>query len=180
MNWLITGGCGFIGSQLVNELLLCEDYNIRIIDNFSSTSIISLPFNLSKDDVIDCNFDVDWKKKLEIVCLDVLNLEELNPLFALADVVIHLAANTGVQVSIDRPLDDCHNNVLGTLNVLEACRINQVKKMVFASSGAPLGGQNPPLHENLPTKPLSPYGASKAAGEAYCNAYFHSFSDYVM
>jgi UDP-glucose 4-epimerase len=66
-------------------------------------------------------------------------------------------------------------NVLGTLNYLEACRSNRVKRFVFASSGAPIGDCNPPIHEELAPHPVSPYGASKLAGEAYCSAYSRSF-----
>ena len=89
--------------------------------------------------------------------------------------IIHLAANTGVGPSVQNPLFDCKTNILGVLNVLEACRSNRVPRFVFASSGAPLGDQRPPLHEELAPHPASPYGASKLAGEGYCSAYFHSF-----
>src|SRR5262249_16844775 len=67
------------------------------------------------------------------------------------------------------------NNVVGTLNYLEACRRLGVRRFVFASSGAPIGDCEPPLHEEMPGHPVSPYGASKLAGEAYCSAYRHSF-----
>ena len=65
--------------------------------------------------------------------------------------------------------------MLGTLNYLEACRHGGVHRFVFASSGAPIGECEPPIHEELPTHPVSPYGASKLAGEAYCSAYKRSF-----
>lgn len=70
---------------------------------------------------------------------------------------------------------DCEVNIIGTLNMLEACRINTVDKFVFASSGAPLGEVEPPIHEEKVPRPVSPYGASKLAGEAYCNAYYKTF-----
>jgi UDP-glucose 4-epimerase len=73
------------------------------------------------------------------------------------------------------PLRDCTTNVVGTLNYLEACRQNGVCRFVFASSGAPVGNCKPPLHEELPAHPVSPYGASKLAGEAYCSSYKQSF-----
>src|SRR5262249_18803658 len=66
-------------------------------------------------------------------------------------------------------------NVVGTLNYLEACRRHGVRRFVFASSGAPIGNCEPPLHEEMPAHPVSPYGASKLAGEAYCSAYQRSF-----
>ena len=65
--------------------------------------------------------------------------------------------------------------MVGSLNVLEACRKNKISRLIFASSGAPLGGQLPPLHEEMAAKPISPYGASKLAGEGYCQAYSCSF-----
>jgi UDP-glucose 4-epimerase len=91
------------------------------------------------------------------------------------DVVIHLAANTGVPVSVEHPRLDMECNVNGTFNMLEGARAHKVKRFVFASSGAPAGEVEPPIHEELPPHPVSPYGASKLAGEGYCSAYFKSF-----
>jgi UDP-glucose 4-epimerase len=91
------------------------------------------------------------------------------------DVIVHLAANTGVIPSIEDPMADCMANVIGTVNFLEAARKNGVKRFVFASSGAPLGEQEPPIHEEMVPRPISPYGASKLCGEAYCSAYYGSF-----
>ena len=89
--------------------------------------------------------------------------------------MIHLAANTGVLPSIQDPTADCSTNVLGTLNFLEASRKSAVKRFDFASSGAPLGEQTAPIHEEMVARPISRYGASKLAGEAYCSAYCGSF-----
>jgi UDP-glucose 4-epimerase len=91
------------------------------------------------------------------------------------DVIVHLAANTGVGPSVEDPRADCLANVIGTLNYLEAARHNGIKRFVFASSGAPAGEVEPPIHEELPPHPVSPYGASKLAGEGYCSAYYRSF-----
>ena len=91
------------------------------------------------------------------------------------DVIVHLAANTGVGPSVENPRKDCLNNVIGTLNYLESARHNSVKKFIFASSGAPIGECTPPIHEELPARPVSPYGASKLSGEAYCSAYCRTF-----
>jgi UDP-glucose 4-epimerase len=92
-----------------------------------------------------------------------------------ADVVVHLAANTGVPNSVSHPRLDMEQNVIGTFNYLEAARTNGVKRFVFASSGAPAGEVEPPIHEELAPHPVSPYGASKLAGEGYCSAYARSF-----
>jgi UDP-glucose 4-epimerase len=91
------------------------------------------------------------------------------------DIIVHLAANTGVGPSVENPRLDCVTNIIGTLNYLEAARHNKVKRFVFASSGAPVGECTPPIHEELPAHPVSPYGASKLAGEGYCSAYFRTF-----
>ena len=92
------------------------------------------------------------------------------------DVIVHLAANTGVGPSVEDPRKDCMSNVLGTFNMLEAARYNHIQRFVFASSGAPAGEVEPPIHEELPPHPVSPYGASKLAGEGYCSAYKRSFN----
>ena len=66
-------------------------------------------------------------------------------------------------------------NIIGTFNYLEASRVNKISKFIFASSGAPIGEVEPPIHEEIPPHPLSPYGASKLAGEGYCSAYKNTF-----
>ena len=89
--------------------------------------------------------------------------------------IVHLAANTGVEPSVEDPRLDCYTNVIGVFNYLDAARINKVPRFVFASSGAIAGEVDPPIHEELPPHPVSPYGASKLAGEGYCSAYNKSF-----
>jgi len=92
-----------------------------------------------------------------------------------ADAVVHLAASTGVIPSVEDPEQDFASNVVGTFNYLEAARLNGIGRFVFASSGAPLGEQVPPVHEEMVPHPISPYGAGKLCGEAYCSAYHGSF-----
>ena len=92
-----------------------------------------------------------------------------------ADVVVHLAACAGVEPSLEDPALDCTVNVFGTLNMLEATSHNKVSRFVFASSRTLIGECEPPIHEELPPHPVSPYGASKLAGEGYCSAYYWSF-----
>jgi UDP-glucose 4-epimerase len=89
--------------------------------------------------------------------------------------VVHLAAQCGVPSSLKNPYLDCEVNIIGTLNLLEASRHRRVKRFVFASSNAPLGCQEPPATEDKAPLPISPYGASKLAGEAYCLAYYGSW-----
>ena len=91
------------------------------------------------------------------------------------DVIVHLAANTGVGPSVDNPRLDLQSNVCGIFNMLEAARLNSASRFVFASSGAPVGETTPPIHEKIAPRPVSPYGASKLAGEGYCSAYYRTF-----
>jgi UDP-glucose 4-epimerase len=91
------------------------------------------------------------------------------------DAVVHLASETGVAPSVEDPVRDFEGNAMTTFRVLEGCRQMQVKRFVFASSGAAVGDVTPPIHENIVPRPLSPYGAGKLVGEAYCQAYAGSF-----
>lgn len=169
-NIIITGGCGFIGRNLCKKLLASDDVKIRVIDNLSVEGYEIFDHYLVKNQL-----KVNWQDKLTVVQQDVRDYVGIYNLFEHATHVIHLAANTGVQPSILAPQDDCQTNVMGTLNCLRASVEHGVRKFVFASSGAPLGEQIPPLHENMNPRPVSPYGASKLAGEAYLNAFYHSF-----
>ena len=106
---------------------------------------------------------------------DIRTREGLREIVAGSSAVVHLAAQTGVIPSLEDPAFDMEQNVAGTLNLLEACRIAGTPRFVLASSSAPLGEQEPPIDETKVPKPLSPYGASKLAGEGYCSAYAGSF-----
>ena len=177
LNWLITGGLGFIGRTLVAEIINQNLYkSIRIVDNLSVGTIEDLS-NITQAKVIDYNSVIsqDDSTGLEVIVQDILNAEVAVSLSQGADVIVHLAANTGVQPSIENPRLDMETNVYGILNYLEAAKINNVPKFVFASSGAPIGLAEPPINEKTPCRPLSPYGASKLAGEAYCSAYHGSY-----
>lgn len=154
--WLVTGGCGFIGSNLVQKL--CEaDCKVRIFDNFSITR-----------DIPDT--------RAEVIEGDVRDREAIRTAVDGSDIVIHLAAQSGVIPSIEDPDKDFEVNVGGTLNVLSACRDAGARRLVFASSNAALGEVPAPFEETKVPHPLSPYGASKLAGEAYCLAFGGSFS----
>ena len=149
----ITGGGGFVGANLV-RLLLQEGYTVRVLDNFTTGQrcyLDGLNIELIEGDIMD-----------EVVSATAV---------AGMDGVVHLAAQTSVPDSVENPFYDCQLNVLGTLNLLEACRQANIPRFVFASSNAPLGRQLPPAHEEQAPLPISPYGASKLAGEGYCLAY---------
>lgn len=159
MKYLVTGGCGFIGTNLVHHIFATDDdADVIIVDNLSKGKIENQHSNavLIKDDIVH-------SLTADIYSKDV-------------DVMIHLAANTGVIPSIENPRKDCTDNVLGTFNYLEAAKNNKVKKFIFASSGgAAVGDKKPPINEEIVPKPIAPYGASKVAGEVYCSAFYGSY-----
>jgi len=164
MRWLVTGGCGFIGRNLISRLLTQRGDQIRVFDDLSVGT---------RADLLAATGGA--ADRVELVTGDIRDEAAIVRAAAEMDVVIHLAANTGVGPSVEDPRSDCLVNVIGTLNALEACRARGVKRFVFASSGAPVGESEPPIHEEQPPHPVSPYGASKLAGEAYCSAYKRSF-----
>lgn len=185
MNILVTGGCGFIGVNLILRLLKDdEEHRIRVIDNLSVGKREDLE-EIQRSEVGGQSSESE-PTGIELVVGDIRDRDLAVKACRGMDAVVHLAANTGVIPSIEDPRGDCTTNVLGTLNYLEACRVNPstisrtygaggVKRFVFASSGAPLGEQEPPIHEEMVPSPISPYGASKLCGEAYCSAYHGSY-----
>lgn len=174
MSWLITGGCGFIGTALIHHLLKIGFKNIRVIDNLEAGS----RSNLSKiTDFTELKPEhlLPKPKGVELVVGDVCDISLAKLVVKGCKYIVHLAANTGVTPSVKNPRLDCKVNVIGTLNYLDAARSNNVCRFIFASSGAPIGQVNPPIHEEIAPHPASPYGASKLAGEGYCSAYHKTF-----
>lgn len=172
LNWLITGGCGFLGCSLYPYLQKLG-HNVRIVDNFSVGQLKDLPVK-TLPQVISPNEIRAWEAFC-VIEADIRDADAAIKVCAGADIIVHLAVNTGVMPSIENPRLDCETNVIGVLNYLEAARANHVKRFILASSSAPVGEQEPPIHEEMPAHPMSPYGASKLAGEGYCSAYWHSF-----
>ena len=176
-NILITGGCGFIGTSLIAKLLQHNpSAHIRVADNLITGS----PADLAEV----CAFQTAPVATLAqrspepgVLLLegDIRDADFLAQCAQDMDSIVHLAANTGVGLSVEDPRLDMDSNVVGTFNSLEAARQQGVKRFIFASSGAPAGEVEPPIHEELPPYPVSPYGASKLAGEGYCSAYFRTF-----
>ena len=173
LRWLITGGCGFIGANLCRALRTGRpEDRVRILDDFSTGSPEALRRAVPEARVVDTG---SWTDAPEILRGDVRDSAAASAAVSGADVVVHLAANTGVPSSVADPRADCERNVLGTLTMLEAARGSGVSAFVFASSGAPAGAAEPPVTEEIVPRPISPYGASKLAGEAYCSAYAAAF-----
>lgn len=172
--WLITGGCGFIGTNLIKNLVEEGGNYIRVIDNLSVGTREDLA-RVCEFQEISPSPRSTHNSRVELVGGDILDEQLALNVCQGVDIIVHLAANTGVGPSVENPRKDCMLNVIGTLNYLEAARKRKVKRFVFASSGAPAGEVEPPIHEELPPKPISPYGASKLAGEGYCSAYARTF-----
>ena len=154
---LVTGGAGFIGSALV-RLLVERGDDVRVYDNLSTGSA-----------------DLLEGTGAELVRGDVRDAESLQRAAEGREIVFHLAAGTGVLPSIENPLADFDLNAGGTLAALWAARQAGAGRFVFSSSNAPLGAGAYPASEEKPVAPLSPYGASKATGEAYCSAFHGAY-----
>lgn len=167
MKILVTGGAGFIGSHLVRRLIQ-NRHEITILDNLSTGSLDHLPetgFTFWQMDTRD----IAIRKKV---------------ILAHFDAIVHLAAQTMVDSSIRNPYFDADENVMGTVNVLEAARISGVKRVIFASTAAAYGDKEEsllPLHENLSLTPLSFYGLTKVTIEHYLSLYHTLYNlDYVV
>ncbi len=158
---LVTGGCGFIGSNLVNKLIT-DGYSVSILDDLSTGK---------KDYIQDCLEE----KTCELIVGSITNLSLLDEMMKKIDIVIHEAAKPDVRASKDNLFSDFDTNVLGTLNVLQTMANNEVSKIIFASSGGTVYGETDviPTPETEPLAPISHYGASKAA----CEQYISSFSN---
>jgi len=175
---LITGGCGFIGTNLI-EALKDKEYPLRILDNLSVGKKEDLK-KITSFKEYSSNISTQKNNETELIIGDVEDYETCLQSCADCSVVIHLAANTGVNDSVKDPIKDMEKNILGTLNLLEASRLKGVKRFIFASSGATIGDVVPPIHEELVPHPISPYGASKLSGEAYCSVYYHTFGIHTI
>ncbi|OPH48659.1 UDP-glucose 4-epimerase [Paenibacillus ferrarius] len=157
MKAVVTGGAGFIGSHLVDDLL-AQHYEVHVIDNLSSGK----PTNIHPDAILH---------------VEDISHEQIKPLLASIqpDVVFHLAAQADVQRSIANPGQDAYINLIGTIHLLEASRDAGVSKFIFASTSAVYGDlQRETLTETDPTSPISYYGLSKFAAESYIRV-FHQF-----
>lgn len=164
MRALVTGAAGFIGSTLVDRLLQ-EGHQVTGVDNLSAgypaTNLVAAHRHNGPGRFTFVAFDVQRPGLSEIVARSQ------------PDVVFHLAGQVAVRRSVDDPQHDARNNVLGTINLLEACRRAQVPRIVYAASGGTRYGAPPalPATEDTAVDPLSPQAAAKVAGELYVRAY---------
>lgn len=155
MKYLVTGGAGFIGSHIVDELLK-QDNEVTIVDNLFSGKLK--------------NIDA---KKVKFVNADIRDFEILKKECKGADFILHQAARRSVPASFEEPEEYHDVNINGTRNVLEAARLNDVKRVVFASSSSVYGNVDQfPQKESFDPDPISPYALTKLAGEKYLNLYY--------
>jgi UDP-glucose 4-epimerase len=163
---LVTGGCGFIGSHIVDELVK-KSYDVMVIDNLSTGKKERL------------------NSKAKLIVADIKNGSELIKIFKSEEpeIVIHTAAQVMLRKSLEEPIFDAVTNIIGTINVLEACKQSNVKKIIYTSTGGARYG-NPkylPVDENHELKPASPYGISKHTAEHYVNLYKELYNlDYLI
>jgi UDP-glucose 4-epimerase len=151
---LVTGGCGFVGANLVPRLVEAG-HRVRVLDDLRAGRTSYL-------DGVDA----------EVVEGDIGDAATLDRVLTGVDAVVHLAAAGSVVESVADPVANFHNNAVGTFGVLEAARRAGIERVVFSSTGGALiGNATPPVDERSLPKPISPYGASKLAAEGYLHAY---------
>lgn len=159
MKALVTGGNGFIGSHIVDRLVeMGED--VVVVDDNSAESNEKFYFN----------------HKVENYKVDICDYEKIKEIMKGVDVVYHLAAESRIQPAILNPVYAAQVNVIGTCNVLQAARENDVNRVIYSSTSAGYGLKNkPPLREDMPKDCLNPYSVTKCAGEDLCVMYTRLF-----
>jgi len=169
---LVTGGAGFIGSHLC-EHLLNDGARVICLDNFDNFYDPSIKIKNVE------GITKKFSEQFELVTGDIRNPDHLKGIFQKnqVDSVVHLAAKAGVRPSIDEPLLYQDVNIRGTVTLLEACKEHKIKNFIFASSSSVYGENQrvPFTEEDLNIQPISPYGATKRAGELLCYSYFHLY-----
>jgi UDP-glucose 4-epimerase len=156
MNFLVTGGAGFIGSHLV-ENLLKRGHSVKVIDNFLTGKRSNIEH---------------FKNDIEFFEIDIRDFDKVLKAVKGSDVILHHAALASVPASVADPVFANEVNVTGTLNILESAKQTNVHRVVFAASSAAYGDEpESPKHELIRPQPLSPYAVGKLTGEYYCKLY---------
>lgn len=160
MRFLVTGGAGFIGSNIVKGLVE-KGYQVRILDNFATGQRSNIE---------------PYIKDIELIEGDIRDFWTVVKATKGIDYILHQAALPSVPRSIDNPLTTTEVNVNGTLNILEAARFNEVRRIVYASSSS-VYGDSPemPKNEDMKPMPKSPYAITKLAGEEYCMSFYNLY-----
>jgi len=153
---LVTGGCGFIGSHLV-DALIDQGHEVDVIDNQSA----------------ECNEKFFTNPKASYHVASIEEYEQIEPLFKNIDYVFHLAAESRIQPTLEHPQKACLTNFVGTCNILQASRLNNVKRVIYSSTSSGYGLVNePPLVETMRRDCLNPYSVTKVAAEDLCKMYY--------
>jgi len=159
MKYIVTGGNGFIGSNLVDELI-DNGHEVIVIDNHSAES----------------NEEFFFNDKAENYDYDICDYEKILPLFKGVDVIFHLAAESRIQPTLKDPILAAKSNTVGTCTILQCAREQGVKRIVYSSTSSSYGLKNePPLREDMHNDCLNPYSVTKAAGEDLCKMYTNLF-----
>jgi len=160
MKYIVVGGAGFIGSNLVDNLIK-KGHEVSVIDNFSTGK----KANINPKAIV---FEIDMS--------DIASSEKLISIMRNADTVFLLAAKARVQPSIQKPIEYEMNNTIGVLNILKCAADAKVKRLVYSASSSAYGdSKTMPLVETMPINPLSPYGAQKYYGEVICKVFSHVY-----
>lgn len=170
MKYLVTGGAGFIGSNLVDRLLN-NGHDVVVVDNFNDYYDVNIKEKNVRSNLPNPHY--------VLYRADIENKDEIAKIFAehKFDAVIHLAARAGVRPSLEKPMNYVKTNIIGTVNILECMRECGVKKLVFASSSSVYGNCSATeFSEDLKvTEPISPYAATKSACEQLCYTWHHLY-----
>jgi len=170
-NLLITGGAGFIGSHLVDRLLATNVERITVVDDFNDFYKPSIKRDNIREHLKDLRYSIHEADIRDLAALaDVFNKSNF-------DCVVHLAARAGVRPSLSEPQLYTETNINGTVNLLELARLHDIKQFVFGSSSSVYGiNAKVPFSEDDPIcQPISPYAATKGAGELLCHTYSHLY-----
>lgn len=155
---IVTGGAGFIGSNIVDSLV-DMGWEVTVIDNEST----------------DAHEQFYYNDKAEYWDYDICDYNKIEPLFRGVDYVFHLAAEARIQPAIENPLLAVQTNTLGTCSVLQAARVNNVKRVVYSSTSSAYGFNDIPSVETMRKQCLNPYSVSKTSGEELCEMYYNLF-----
>ncbi len=153
---IVTGGAGFIGSHVVDRLVK-DGLEVIVIDNESA----------------ECNNEFYYNDKAKYYKYNIEDYDLIEPLFKGVDYVFHLAAESRIQPTLERPVKACMTNIIGTCNVLEASRRNNIKRVMYSSTSSAYGLKNKiPLKETMHRDCLNPYSVTKVGAEDLCKMYY--------
>lgn len=159
MKYLVTGGAGFIGSNLVDKLISLG-HNVICID----------------DESAECHEQFYWNDKAQNYKYNICDYALIAPLFEGVDCVFHVASDARIQPAILNPKKSIQSNAVGTANVLELCRVNKVDRLIYSSTSSAYGKKALlPNQEIQPSDPLTPYSAAKVFGENLARVYFNLY-----